>query len=216
MNENDPVVFVVDDDVSVLRALQRLLKSAGFRAETFVSAQEFLSYRRPDAPACLVLDVRMPELDGLDLQNRLAAAGTSIPTIFITGFGDIPMSVQAMKRGAVDFIPKPFNDQDLLDAIDRAIDRDVRARRERSIRDRIQTRFESLTPREREVFATVVTGMLNKQIAVHLGVTEKTIKVHRARVMQKMQAGSLAELVRLAERLGITPSEDRLEAAPRD
>ncbi len=216
MNKNDPVVFVVDDDVSVLRALQRLLKSAGFRAETFVSAQEFLSYRRPDAPACLVLDVRMPELDGLDLQERLAAEGTSIPTIFITGFGDIPMTVQAMKRGAVDFIPKPFNDQDLLDAIDRAIDRDVRARREQSVRDRIQTRFESLTPREREVFATVVTGMLNKQIAVHLGVTEKTIKVHRARVMQKMQAESLAELVRLAERLGITPSEDRLEAAPSD
>jgi FixJ family two-component response regulator len=146
----------------------------------------------------------------------LAAAGTSIPTIFITGFGDIPMTVQAMKRGAVDFIQKPFNDQDLLDAIDRAIHRDVRARRKRSVRNRIQARFEFLTPREREVFAAVVTGMLNKQIAVNLSVTEKTVKVHRARVMQKMQAGSLAELVRLAERLGITPSEDRPEAAPID
>ena len=208
MTVREPVVFVVDDDPSVGKGLRRLLRAAGLRVATFASAEEFLQHERLDAPACLVLDLRMPGLDGIELQDRLGANGISIPIVFISGHGDIPTTVQAMKAGAVDFIPKPFQDQTLLDAVRQAIDRDVQARRQRSAVAEIQGRFDSLTSREREVFALVVTGMLNKQIAHQLGVTEKTIKVHRARVMHKMGAESLADLVRLEVQLGLNPSGD--------
>lgn len=204
MTQPDPTVFVVDDDTAVRKALARLMRSVGLNVEMFASAQEFLRRERVEGPGCLVLDVRMPGLSGLDLQEALAAAGISIPIIFITGYGDIPMSVQAMKAGAVDFLPKPFKDQDLLDAIHQAIDRDIQRRQEQAQIAEIQDRVDSLTPREREVLALVVTGMLNKQIASELGTSEKTIKVHRARVMRKMQVMSVAELVRLAEKVGIS------------
>jgi len=206
MTQSNPTVFVVDDDASVRKSLARLMRSVGLNVEMFASAQEFLRRKRFEGPGCLVLDVRMPGLSGLDLQEALTAADTSIPIVFITGHGDIPMSVQAMKAGAVDFLPKPFKDQDLLDAIHQAIDRDIQRRREQAQIAEIQGRVDSLTPREREVFALVVTGMLNKQIASELGTSEKTIKVHRARVMRKMQVMSLAELVRLGEKVGISSS----------
>ena len=204
MTQSNPTVFVVDDDASVRKSLARLMRSVGLNVEMFASAQEFLRRERVEGPGCLVLDVRMPGLSGLDLQEALAAAGISIPIIYITGYGDIPMSVQAMKAGAVDFLPKPFKDQDLLDAIHQAIDRDIQRRQEQAQIAEIQDRVDSLTPREREVLALVVTGMLNKQIASELGTSEKTIKVHRARVMRKMQVMSVAELVRLAEKVGIS------------
>jgi RNA polymerase sigma factor (sigma-70 family) len=208
MIEGNPTVFIVDDDASVRDALKRLLRSVGLRCELFGLAQEFLRYRRPDLPSCLVLDVRLPGTSGLDLQRQLADAEIQIPIIFITAHGDIPMSVRAMKAGAVEFLPKPFRDQDLLEAIHIAMERD-RTRRQRETEiAAVRARFETLTPREREVVAMVVSGMPNKRIATEIGITENTVKVHRSRAMDKMQALSLADLVKMVERLAI-----RLEKA---
>jgi FixJ family two-component response regulator len=201
MNSEEPIVFAVDDDASMREALSRLFRSIGMRARIFASGEEFLEFARPDAPACLVLDVRLPGLSGLELQRDLADAG--IPIIFITGHGDIPMSVEAMKGGAVEFLTKPFRDQVLLDAIQQAIRRDRACRKQRAELAQQRARYESLTQREREVMSLVVTGLLNKQIAAQLGTTEFTIKIHRRAVMQKMQAASLADLVRMAEKLGL-------------
>jgi FixJ family two-component response regulator len=200
------IVFLVDDDPSVRRALARLIKSAGYQVQTFVSAREFLD-RMPDAarPACLVLDVRMPGLSGIDLQRELRLTNPILPIIFITGHGDIPMTVKAMKAGAVDFLPKPVRDTDLLRAIEQALARAVHDRAKLDETEDIQSRVEKLTPREREVMNLVVTGRLNKQIAFALGIVEKTIKVHRARVMDKMQVDSVAELVRIVEKIGVPP-----------
>jgi FixJ family two-component response regulator len=199
-------VFLVDDDASVRRALARLIKSASYRVEAFASARDFLD-RRPatDGPACLVLDIRMPGLTGLDLQGELQGKDSILPIIFITGHGDIPMSVEAMKAGAVDFLPKPVNDAVLLRAIEQALARAVREGAELAERKDIQRRLDKLTPRERQVLEHVIGGQLNKQIAFDLGTVERTIKVHRARVMEKMHVGSLAELVRIAEKIGIPP-----------
>jgi FixJ family two-component response regulator len=198
-------VFLVDDDASVRKALTRLIKSAGYQVQAFASARDFLEHwaTAEDGPACLVLDVRMPGLSGLDLQQELQSANAPLPIIFITGHGDIPMSVKAMKHGAVDFLPKPVKDKALLGAIAQALERAVRERSVHDKLDDIRRRLETLTPREVEVLRLVITGMLNKQIAHQLGTVEKTIKVHRARVMEKMEVQSLAELVRLAERAGI-------------
>jgi FixJ family two-component response regulator len=201
MKERDPVVFVIDDDRMIREGLQSLIKSVGLRVETFASAQEFLGAKRPDAPACLVLDVRMPGLSGLDLQLKLRDGGFPIPIIFITGHGDIPMSVRAMKEGAHEFLTKPVRGQDLLDAVQKAIASDRALRIERQEVDEIRGRFESLTPREKEVLDLVVAGLLNKQIADQLGMSELTVKTHRAHVMEKTQADSLAHLVRMAEKL---------------
>ncbi len=203
MNQSKPIVFVIDDDESVRRSLERLIRSVGLKVETHGSADTFLMECRPQGPACLVLDVRMPGLSGLELQGKLREKGLLMPIIFITGHGTIPMSVSAMKAGAVDFLQKPFNDQDLLDTIHKAIDQDRKTIQKQLELSEIEKCVEALTPREKEVFALVVTGMLNKQIAGELGTSEKTIKVHRARVMQKMQADSLASLVRMADRVGI-------------
>jgi len=197
------MVFVIDDDPAVRKALARLIRSAGLGAESFPSAEAFLAHHPEDSVSCAVVDLQMPEVSGLDLQELLKQAGRSIPLIFVTGHGDVPSSVRAMKGGAVDFIQKPFKDQDLLAAIARALTRDRRAGAERGERREIQRRLDTLTRRESQVFSGVVTGSLNKQIAADLGIAEKTIKVHRARVMWKMKAGSLAELVRMALTLGI-------------
>ncbi|HET9712804.1 MAG TPA: response regulator transcription factor [Pyrinomonadaceae bacterium] len=194
-------VFVIDDDPSVREAIDSLIRSVGINVRTFASAQEFMTSKRPDAPACLVLDVRMPGLSGLDLQRELGNAGIRIPVIFITGHGDIPMSVRAMKAGAVEFLTKPFRDQDLLDAISQAIERDRAERVQFAELVELQQRFEELTPREREVMEQVVAGLLNKQIANRLNISEVTVKLHRHQVMEKMKAQSLAELVRMAEKL---------------
>jgi FixJ family two-component response regulator len=199
----ESIVFVIDDDPSFRRSTKFLMETAGFNVSSFASGEEFLQSRRPNVPACLVLDVRLPHLSGLDLQQELSKAGIQIPIIFITGHGDIPMTVQAMKAGAVEFLTKPFREQELLDTIRRAIDSDRAARQERAKLEDLRGCYGSLTPCERKVMEGVVLGMLNKQIADELQRTEKTIKVHRSHIMQKMRARSLAELVRMAERLGI-------------
>ena len=202
-NENGPLVCVVDDDVSIRESLSSLLRSAGLNVQTFTSGQEFLAHPPPQAPGCLILDVQLPGISGLDLQRELAGGDAQMPIIFITGHGDIPMTVQAMKAGAIEFLTKPFREQDLLDTIRRAINFDRAARLELAKLEDLRGRYHALTPREREVMAHVVTGMLNKQVAHQLGTSEKTIKVHRGHLMQKMGAKSLADLVRTAERLGI-------------
>ena len=212
MNEPQSMVYVVDDSASVRRALSRLLQSVGLQVEVFGSARQFLEHELPDLPSCVVLDVRMPRMSGLDLQKEMATLGIEIPIVFITGHGDINMAVKAMKEGAVDFLPKPFNDQDLIDSINRALDGHQARRDEQAEIAGVQSRADRLTPRERQVMAMVVTGMLNKQIAGELGTSEKTIKVHRARVMEKMEAESLAELVRLAARIGIDGPADPPES----
>jgi FixJ family two-component response regulator len=203
MSDEQPVVFVVDDDQAVCEATRSLIASAGLRVETFRTAHEFLGHARPDAPACLVLDVRLPGLSGLDLQRELASGGTPIPIVFITGHGDVPTSVRAMKAGATEFLIKPFPDHQLLDAIRESIERDRLERRQRSELAELRNRYETLTPRERQVMALVAAGSLSKQAAAELGTSEITVKVHRGRVMRKMRAGSLADLVRMAQRLGV-------------
>ena len=195
-------VFVVDDDAAMRDSLKDLIRSVGLRGELYASAQDFLRSQRPDVPGCLVLDVRMPGLSGLDLQRRLTEAGVSMPIIFISGHGDVPMTVRALKAGALEFLTKPFRDQDLLDAIQQALDRDCQARDERAATEAVHRRFASLTPREREVMAKVVAGLLNKEIAAELRTSETTVKTHRRQVMEKMGANSLPELVRMADRLG--------------
>jgi FixJ family two-component response regulator len=206
MTEPDPTVFVVDDDAAVRKSLVRLLKSAGYRAESFASADEFIQcWKRSPVSGCVLLDIQMPGVDGLQVQQELINSPHAIPIIFITGHGDIPSSVKAMKAGAVDFFPKPINDEDLLQAIREAIQRDLKARSDRAGRAAVAERFATLTPREREVLEWVVRGMLNKQIAAALGASEKTIKIHRGRVMEKMKVQSVADLVRAADRIGIRP-----------
>jgi FixJ family two-component response regulator len=201
--EPDAIVWVVDDDVSVREALGSLIRSAGLQVETFRSAQEFLARERPDLPSCLVLDVRLPGLSGLDLQKRLAEANLEIPIIFITGHGNVPAAVQAMKAGALEFLTKPFTDRDLLGAIQQAIRRDRAARRQQAEMKELRGRYESLTPREREVMELVVSGLLNKQVAGELGTSVVTVKIQRGQVMRKMRADSLADLVRMSQSLGI-------------
>jgi RNA polymerase sigma factor (sigma-70 family) len=197
----DPTVYVVDDDASVRTALKRLLGSVGFACQTFGTADEFLRTPRTDGPQCLVLDLRLPGTSGLDVQRELAGIERPLPIIFITGHGDIPVTVRAMKAGASEFLTKPLREQELLEAIRKALDRDREALRKRSEATGLRRRFDELTPRERQVMRLVVTGLLNKQVAAELGISEKTVKVHRAQVMQKMHAGSLAELVRMADHL---------------
>ena len=205
MTDAEALVFVVDDDASLRTSLQDLLESVGLRVATCASAQEFLRRPRPEGPSCLVLDVRLPGLSGLELQQRLAPGDLALPIIFITGHGDIPMSVQAMKAGAVDFLSKPFRDQDLLDAVHQALARDRDARAQQAERAALHRRFEALTPRQRDVMARMVAGLLTKQIAGELGTSEATVKTHRKQVMAKMRAESLADLIRIADQLGLLP-----------
>ena len=206
MSAASAIIFVVDDDAGMRNSLRRLITSVGFAVEVFPSARAFLDARRPDSPGCLVLDVRLPGLSGLDLQRELADTDGELPIIFLTGHGDIPMTVRAMKAGAIEFLTKPFRQQELLDAIRTAIERDRVMRAERHERAELRRRYASLTPRERDVLGHIVAGLLNKQIAGELGTSEATVKEQRGHVMAKMQAGSVAELVRFASHLGITPA----------
>jgi FixJ family two-component response regulator len=208
MSAEKPVVFIVDDDRSMCEALERLLGTVGLKAHTFGSAREFISTRRPDVPSCLVLDVRLPGLSGLDLQRRLVDMGPPMPIVIITAYADIPMTVEAVKAGAVEFLTKPFRDQELLDAVQEAIDRDRTLRLERAEVTELRQTYGSLTQREREVMTLVVTGLLNKQVAARLGTSEATVKAHRGQLMQKMRVESLAQLVRVAGRLGLLPPPD--------
>ena len=203
MNETLPIVFVVDDESAVGVSIKRLLHSVGLEARHFTSASEFLRAKRPDAPGCIVLDVRLPDLSGLDLQQELAKANVDLPVIFVTGHADIPMTVHAMKAGAVEFLTKPFREQELLEAVQRAISRHRQTRDQRASMRVLQSRYELLTPREREVYPLVASGLLNKQVAAELNASEKTIKVHRGQLMQKMEAHSLSDLIRMAEQLGV-------------
>ena len=201
--ETEATVFIVDDDAQVRESLKDLIRSVGLRVELFASAQEFLRAQHPDAPTCLVLDVRMPGLSGLDLQKQASEAGLEIPIIFITGHGDIPMTVRAMKAGAIEFLSKPFRDQDLLDAIQQALERSRKAREQQAVTKELRRRFASLTSRQREVMERVVAGLINKETGAELGISEKTVKIQRHQVMEKMGARSLPELVRMADSLGI-------------
>jgi FixJ family two-component response regulator len=205
MKDTKPVVFIVDDDASVRQSLERLILSMGLAAQSFASAAQFLQSGHREETGCLILDVRMPEVSGLDLQEKLAGAGILLPIVFISGHGTVPMSVRAMKAGAVDFLQKPFDEQELIDAVYRAIDRCRQGKAEREELQEIQARVRSLTPREHEVLACVITGMLNKNVADRLAMAEKTVKVHRASAMKKMGARSVADLVRMAEKAGIHP-----------
>jgi FixJ family two-component response regulator len=204
-SEAVPTVFIIDDDRGMRQAIQDLVESVGLRAQAFATGQEFLRRQLTSHPSCLVLDVRLPQMSGLDLQRQLAETGVQIPIIFITAHGDIPMSVRALKSGAVEFLTKPFRDQDLLDAIQQALQRDSAARAQQTEIHELELRFQSLTVREREVMTLVVSGMLNKQIAAELGASEATVKIHRGHVMEKMQAGSIVELVRMADKLKVSP-----------
>jgi FixJ family two-component response regulator len=207
-SQQKPIVFVVDDDVSVRESLDLLIKFAGWQSETFASAVDFLARPRTTTPSCLVLDVSLPDLDGLELQKLIASERTDMPIIFITGHGDVPMTVQAMKAGAVEFLTKPFDDEVLLSAIRHAIKRSAAALDEQAEITALRSNYESLTPREREVMGLVVAGMLNKQIGLRLGISEITVKAHRGKMMQKMKAESLADLVKTAVRLGLAPARN--------
>ena len=207
MSENNPRVFIVDGDPSIRKSLDRLIRSAGLAVETFATAHEFLERHSHKGPSCLVLDVKMPGLNGLELQEKLLSQEYAMPIIFITGHGDIPMTVKAIKKGAIDFLSKPFDDKDLLDAVHEALQTDSKAWTVRDELEDIHRRLKSLTPREYEILTYVINGMLNKQIAYALKISEKTVKVHRGRVMEKMGVDSVAELVRLTEKLDIKPAE---------
>jgi RNA polymerase sigma factor (sigma-70 family) len=207
MADDNRIVFIIDDDAAVRAAIQDLLEATGLRSESFGTAEEFLRCKRPDGPSCLVLDVKLPGVNGLDFQRRLVDAGLRIPIIFITGHGDIPMTVKAMKSGAVEFLTKPFQERDLLDAVRQALDRDRATREEQANRAELRQRYEALTAREREVMSMVVSGMLNKQIAAELGTSEVTVKIQRGRAMKKMKAGSVAELVKMAGLLDVPSAE---------